>query len=93
MQDIVTIQTPEAIAQIAQANQASSFPVTPAPNQLPAQADAKAPAKGIQVTPRAVERIRSAMAKENISPEEGGLRLGKREMTKLGRVKKSKEVV
>lgn len=32
--------------------------------------------KGIQVTERALRRIRVAMAKENISPEEGGLRLG-----------------
>ena len=32
--------------------------------------------KGIEVTPRAVERIRVAMAKEGISPAEGGLRLG-----------------
>ena len=31
---------------------------------------------GIQVTERAVEKIRSAMAKEGISPEQGGLRLG-----------------
>lgn len=35
-----------------------------------------ASAKGIQVTERAVARIRAAMAKENVSPEEGGLRLG-----------------
>jgi iron-sulfur cluster assembly protein len=34
------------------------------------------PAKGIQVTDKALGRIRSAMAKENISPAEGGLRLG-----------------
>ena len=33
-------------------------------------------AKGIQVTERAMARIRTAMAKENVSPEEGGLRLG-----------------
>ena len=33
-------------------------------------------AAGIQVTDRAVKRIRVAMAKEGISPEEGGLRLG-----------------
>ncbi len=40
-------------------------------------AEASAPtAKGIQVTEKAVARIRSAMAKENISPAEGGLRLG-----------------
>ena len=32
--------------------------------------------QGIQVTGRAVERIRAAMAKEGISPAEGGLRLG-----------------
>jgi iron-sulfur cluster assembly protein len=32
--------------------------------------------QGIQVTERAVERIRVAMAKEGISPAEGGLRLG-----------------
>jgi iron-sulfur cluster assembly protein len=36
----------------------------------------KAPVTGIEVTPRAIKRIRSAMAKEGISPEEGGLRLG-----------------
>lgn len=33
-------------------------------------------AGGLQVTDRAVKKIRSAMAKEGISPEEGGLRLG-----------------
>jgi iron-sulfur cluster assembly protein len=32
--------------------------------------------KGIQVTDRAIKRIRVAMAKEGISPSEGGLRLG-----------------
>ncbi len=35
-----------------------------------------AKAKGIAVTERAVARIRSAMEKEGISPEQGGLRLG-----------------
>jgi iron-sulfur cluster assembly protein len=33
-------------------------------------------ARGIQVTEKALARIRSAMAKENISPAQGGLRLG-----------------
>ena len=33
-------------------------------------------AKGIQVTEKAIGKIRSAMAKEGISPEQGGLRLG-----------------
>src|ERR1700743_2299833 len=37
---------------------------------------AVAEAKGIQVTDKAVAHIRLAMAKENISPVEGGLRLG-----------------
>ena len=32
--------------------------------------------RGSDVTERALVRIRSAMAKENISPEQGGLRLG-----------------
>ena len=38
-------------------------------NQAPA-------AKGVQVTDRAIKRIRIALAKEGISPTEGGLRLG-----------------
>jgi iron-sulfur cluster assembly protein len=33
-------------------------------------------AKSIEVTPKALAKVRSAMAKENISPESGGLRLG-----------------
>jgi len=40
-----------------------------AENQAPTQ-------KGIQVTDRAIKRIRIALAKEGISPAEGGLRLG-----------------
>ena len=36
----------------------------------------QASAKGIQVTDKAIAKIRSAMAKEGISPEQGGLRLG-----------------
>src|SRR5947209_12828188 len=40
------------------------------------QAAPTAPAKGILVTEKALSRVRSAMAKEGISPEQGGLRLG-----------------
>jgi len=40
-----------------------------AENQAPHQ-------KGIQVTERALQRIRTAMATEGVSPTEGGLRLG-----------------
>ena len=34
------------------------------------------PAKGIQVTDKALVKVRGAMAKEGISPGQGGLRLG-----------------
>jgi iron-sulfur cluster assembly protein len=48
-----------------------------APFAAPPQASAPAaPVQGLQVTDRAIKRIRVAMAKEGISPEEGGLRLG-----------------
>jgi iron-sulfur cluster assembly protein len=36
----------------------------------------QAVAKGIQVTDKAISKIRTAMVKEGISPEQGGLRLG-----------------
>lgn len=36
----------------------------------------EAPAQGIQVTEKALAKIRAAMAKEGISPAKGGLRLG-----------------
>lgn len=45
-------------------------------NPAAAQTPAQAPPKGIQVTEKALARIKAAMAKENISPTEGGLRLG-----------------
>lgn len=50
---------------------ASAAPVQP----TPAPASHGTP-NGIQVTDRAVKRIKIAIAKEGISPEEGGLRLG-----------------
>jgi iron-sulfur cluster assembly protein len=43
--------------------------------QAPAR-PAGGPVQALQVTPKAVARIKSAMVKEGISPEEGGLRLG-----------------
>jgi iron-sulfur cluster assembly protein len=39
-------------------------------------ANAPVNGKSIQVTERALKRIRVAMAKEDVSPEQGGLRLG-----------------
>src|SRR5271154_2964375 len=36
----------------------------------------EAAAKGVRLTPKALKRIRAAMAKENVAPEQGGLRVG-----------------
>jgi iron-sulfur cluster assembly protein len=52
-------------------------PAAPAPTPPAIVADGEpAGAKGIQVTARALKRIRVAMAKEKISPDAGGLRVG-----------------
>lgn len=57
-------------AMAAQAN-------VPAPTQPTLTADGEADgARGIRVTPRALKRIRVAMAKEGITPAAGGLRVG-----------------
>jgi iron-sulfur cluster assembly protein len=61
----------QATAQIVSPSGAQ--PAQPAPAEKPTQAG---PGKGIQVTERALLRIKAAMAKEGISPEQGGLRLG-----------------
>jgi iron-sulfur cluster assembly protein len=42
----------------------------------PQTAQANASPQGLHVTERALKRIRVAMEKEGVSPEEGGLRLG-----------------
>lgn len=47
-----------------------------APVQPPLASASRSSPPGIQVTERAVNHIRAAMAKEGISPTEGGLRLG-----------------
>ena len=55
-------------------NTGENTAVSAAPAQ---EAQAPAPAaKGISITEKAIARVRSAMAKENVSPESGGLRLG-----------------
>jgi iron-sulfur cluster assembly protein len=63
---MATIQNPEKLVVLGGAAEAEA-----APSQ-----SATPPAEGITITPTAVAKIRVAMAKENISPEEGGLRLG-----------------
>src|SRR5450631_929664 len=40
------------------------------------QQPAQAPAKGILVSEKALAKVRTAMVKEGVSPEQGGLRLG-----------------
>src|SRR5437016_11225469 len=50
-------------------NSAISAPAQPQEAQAPAT-------KGISITEKAIARVRSAMAKENVSEESGGLRLG-----------------
>ncbi len=61
------------------AGQAGSQLVSLGDEQRAAQPEkpaSEAPAQGIQVTEKALAKIRAAMAKEGISPEQGGLRLG-----------------
>lgn len=65
MSNMVTIESKPA---------QGAFAATPQAHAAPAPS--AAPAQGLQVTERAVKRIRLAMAKEGVSPEEGGLRLG-----------------
>jgi iron-sulfur cluster assembly protein len=46
------------------------------PSQVPAAGGVGPTAGGLQLTERAIKRVRIAMAEEGVSPEEGGLRLG-----------------
>src|SRR5882757_7345089 len=46
--------------------------IEPAKPETPA----KSPAKGIEITEKALAKVRSALAKEGISSEQGGVRLG-----------------
>jgi iron-sulfur cluster assembly protein len=76
---MVTLQTETPTGM--QAGAASARAQAPAAEATPGQAvltaDGEAAgAKGVQVTLRALKRIRVAMAKENISPAAGGLRVG-----------------
>jgi iron-sulfur cluster assembly protein len=65
MSNMVTIESKPAEGAFA----APPQPAAPGPGGSP-------PTQGLQGTDRAVKRIRVAMAKEGVSPEEGGLRLG-----------------
>ena len=62
---MVTIESKPAEGAFATPPQAATKSAAPA-----------GPGQGLQVTEKAIRRIRIAMAKEGVSPEEGGLRLG-----------------
>jgi iron-sulfur cluster assembly protein len=66
MADMVTIESKPAEGAFAAQPQSAA----------PGPGGATLAAGGLQVTDRAVKKIRAAMAKEGVSPEEGGLRLG-----------------
>ena len=72
MANMVSIESKPAEGAFA-AQPESSAP--PADAKL-VSAAGSAPGQGLQLTERAVKRVRAAMAKEGVSPEEGGLRLG-----------------
>jgi iron-sulfur cluster assembly protein len=65
MSNVVTIGSKPAEGMSAAKPQPAPQPVAQGPS-----------GQGLQITERAVKRIRTAMAKEGISPSEGGLRLG-----------------
>ena len=70
---MVTLQTETPTGAVA----AQAIAPTPTAGQAVLNADGEAQgAKGIQVTQRALKRIRVAMAKEGITPDAGGLRVG-----------------
>jgi len=66
MSNMVTIESKPAEGAFAASAPADAKPASPVgvPNQ------------GLQITEKAIKHIRLAMAKEGISPTEGGLRLG-----------------
>lgn len=70
---MVTLQTATPTGASAVQPEAAS----PAPASPVLTAEGEGPnAKGIQLTVRALKRIRAAMAKEGITPASGGLRVG-----------------
>jgi iron-sulfur cluster assembly protein len=72
MSNVVTIESKPS------GDMSAAKPQSAAPQEAHGAAgtDAKVTAQGLQLTERAIKRVRIAMAKEGVSPEEGGLRLG-----------------
>jgi iron-sulfur cluster assembly protein len=67
MSNFVSIESKPAEGAFAAPSPAESLPAAPKPG---------ASAQGLQLTEKAIKRVKIAMAKEGVSPEEGGLRLG-----------------
>ena len=73
---MVTLQT-AAEMEAAKATSAGGEKKDPLVGMNVLTAQGQEPAqKGIQITEKALKRIRVAMAKEGVSPEQGGLRVG-----------------
>jgi iron-sulfur cluster assembly protein len=71
MSNMVTIGT-----RPAQGASAAGELAAPPAQQQPAASEVSSKQAGLQLTPRAIARVRIAMAKEGVSAAEGGLRLG-----------------
>ena len=67
MANMVTIESKPAEGAFAAPEPADARPVS---------ATGAVPNQGLQLTERAIKRVRVALEKEGVSPEEGGLRLG-----------------
>jgi iron-sulfur cluster assembly protein len=67
MSNFVSIESKPAEGAFAAPSPVDSRPANPKPG---------APTQGLQLTEKAIKRVKIAMAKEGISPQEGGLRLG-----------------
>jgi iron-sulfur cluster assembly protein len=69
MSNMVTIESKPAEGAFA-------VPKAAPADAKPVSSSGGAPGQGLQLTERAIKRVRVAMGKEGVSPEEGGLRLG-----------------
>jgi iron-sulfur cluster assembly protein len=72
----VSISTSTSQSMSAPAPETNNNPLAGVTLLVPNGLSEEAAAKGVRLTPKALKRIRAAMAKENVSPEQGGLRLG-----------------
>ncbi|MEO6803333.1 MAG: iron-sulfur cluster assembly accessory protein [Granulicella sp.] len=72
----VSISTSTSTSMSAPAPESNKNPLAGIDLVNPEGISPEAAVKGIRLTPKALKRIRNAIAKEGLSPEQGGLRLG-----------------